>query len=245
MQSLELGIWAISLGILGLFCGMMIYAFIISVRETNEKMAEFAKRAGLNFQPGTWTKQPPLTGTYQGVEIEIYTEVRKQGKYSTTYLIHVAQLPVNLAPVGLVMVQEGLLSKVSKVLGREDIQTGYTYIDDAFIIRGADPGAVKEFIAPPHVRKTLLDLVRTDASLRLEHDALRIECVSNFIKIGLVRSRLEMLVKAVKQLEAAPPHVAQELFPDIPSDTPDSALPDDPWAVRPPHDPHELPKNHW
>jgi hypothetical protein len=235
----------IFLVIFGLFCVGIVLLIQSMAQKTNEKMTEFAERTGLSFRPATWGEQGRLTGTYQGVEIEVYTEVRSHGKSSTTYLIHVAQLPVTLAPVGLVMFHEGLLSKVGKMLGREDIQSGYTYIDDAFIIRGADPHEVKQFLASPHVRRALLDLVKTDASLRLEHDALKIECIASFSKTDLVQSRLDMLVKAVNQLGAAPPLVAQELFPDIPSDTPDSALPDDPWAVRPPHDPHELPKNHW
>lgn len=182
---------------------------------TNAKMMEFARRTGMTYQPMRWRKRPRLSGTYEGVEVDIYMELRDNRTYETNYLIHTAQLPANSVPQGLVMLHGDRFSEVTEMIAETDIQTGFDDIDRAFIIRGADPREVQQFLISPQVRSSLLDLVDADLEITVTHDAIKIEQVGIFRQFDIVIERLEMLARCAKEIGATSLLAEDELFPDI------------------------------
>lgn len=100
-----------------------------------------------------------ITGLYNGIPVEIYTETRGSGKSSTTYTIFNVMFKKPLG-LGLAISKEGIFQKMGKaLLNSQDIQTGFPEFDDKIIIKGSDEAAVKKLLTSPPVREQVLKLV--------------------------------------------------------------------------------------
>jgi len=125
------------------------------------------------FEPG-WFGEFSMSGTYDGVSVEVYTETRSTGKNSTTYTVYAASLPKRV-PVDMVVHNEGMLSQVGKLFGGEDLEVGEPEVDDAFIFKTDHPTELLEFFDTPEVVDAFRNLARTDHSVQIEYGSIQIE----------------------------------------------------------------------
>jgi len=91
-----------------------------------------------------------LEGERRGSRLSIYHYTVSTGQSSTTYTTARSEVE-NPRELNFKFTREGLLSKVGKSLGLQDVQTGDEHFDKLFVIKCSDP----EFI-----RQALLDQVK-------------------------------------------------------------------------------------
>lgn len=188
------------------FFGIILVIMVrVDLSRGNRITARFADSLGLTYSPQTWTQQPRLTGRFEGMPIEIYTFLISSGRTQASYVVHKVHLPQGYAPSGIAIFHEGFLSKMGKFFGKEDVQTGITDIDDAFIIRGVTEDVARDFLNRPVVRETLLKLVYVDTSIRLENNALTIQRAGHIHHVELVELRLRMIVGQARALSGMEP----------------------------------------
>lgn len=128
---------------------------MINANKTRLKAWEkFATEAGLNIIYGNFFSMPKVTGKYKGFDyvLEIITE--GDGESSTTYTLMTMNVP---GPPGynLQVYPEGLLSKVGKMLGAQDIQIGNKAFDDTFMIKSKTPDKIDKLLTRDVQRKML------------------------------------------------------------------------------------------
>lgn len=80
---------------------------------------------------------PFLSGKYKNHVLTIRTEMRGSGKSRKAYSILELNVPGVNTSYGIY--KEGLFSKIGKVLGMQDIQTGFDEFDRKFLLQSSDP----------------------------------------------------------------------------------------------------------
>ena len=118
-----------------------------------EALTLVAGQVGGRVEAGTWLKEPGLRYTAGGVPawLEFYST---GGKHPVLY----TRLHLELAaPFKLKIYPEGLLSRLGKKLGLQDVQVGDPRFDDEFMVKASD-----ELRAPmaltPDVREAIIQL---------------------------------------------------------------------------------------
>ncbi len=118
---------------------------------------ELAARLGLTFTPGNWIgRGMSVSGTYRSQHITLDKFTRRTGKNSTTYTRVVLFLK-QPAQIELVIYTEGLFSKIGKLLGMKDIQTGDEAIDQRYIIKGQPENSIASLLASYDLRQKLVE----------------------------------------------------------------------------------------
>ena len=107
--------------------------------------AEAADELGFSRLPVTLLGQPKMWGDVGDARVDVYREVRGSGKQRVTYSCLDVRFPSPLG-LGLKLSREGFLSSVGKLFGSQDIQVGDGAFDDALLVKGHDPKAVREFL---------------------------------------------------------------------------------------------------
>lgn len=128
----------------------------------------------LEFFEPSWFSEFSMSGSYDGVSVEVYTETRSSGKHSKTYMVYAASLP-EAVPVDMVVHNEGMFSQVGKLFGGQDIEVGDPEVDDAFIFKSDHPSELHEFFERPGVREAFQKLARTGCSVQIEYGSIQIE----------------------------------------------------------------------
>ncbi|MCP4676291.1 MAG: hypothetical protein GY854_12425 [Deltaproteobacteria bacterium] len=144
---------------------LFVMVFVVAVicvalyydHKENQKRAavwsEVADRLGVTFTPGGGGK---ISGSIDGVFVSVDIHNEGSGKNSTTYTRYRAAYPDSL-PFGLQISSEGFFSDVVKFFGSQDIEVGDEIFDNAYMIKGDDPGAVIEYLTER--RKNAIDRV--------------------------------------------------------------------------------------
>jgi hypothetical protein len=118
---------------------------------------ELAARLGLTFTPGNWTGSGmSITGTYHSQHLTLDTYTRRTGKNSTSYtrIVLFLQQPTQLE---LEITNEGMFSKIGKLLGSKEIQTGDEAIDQRYIIKGQPENMIFNLLQSYDVRQKLVE----------------------------------------------------------------------------------------
>ena len=110
----------------------------------------FWKKDVLVYQHGEWT-----------ILLDTYTV--SNGKSSTTYTRMRAPF-VNKDGTYFKVYREGFFSAIGKFFGMQDIEIGDAYFDDQFIIKGNNPGTLKELFADQRIK----DLIHLQPRIEFE-----------------------------------------------------------------------------
>lgn len=129
---------------------VIIFAYFHTQKEDKnfEGFQKLAKSLGLRFDkprhPYRGNIIVEIKGTYNGIHLEVYIDRvrgdRGRGKYFTVIRMQVNKKKDFELSLG----KEGFLQKVGKVLGMQDIQTGYPEFDEAFVLQSNEPKTVLE-----------------------------------------------------------------------------------------------------
>ena len=118
---------------------------------------ELAARVGLSFAPGNWLGLGmSISGTYRSQYITLDKFTRSTGKNSTTYTRIVLRLsqPTQLE---LLIYTEGIFSKIGKLFGMKEIQTGDEVIDQRYIIKGQPEPMIASLLQSYDLRQKLVE----------------------------------------------------------------------------------------
>lgn len=139
--------------------------------------SELAARLGLECDPGKYWGAPVVVrGDYQGHALTLDTFTRSSGSGKgtgqTTYTRIVLAVS-NPTGLRLELSKEGLLEKVGKRLGAQDIQTGDAALDQRFVIKGEPEEAVRRVLTSEALRGPLIAASSMD--LRVEGSEIRFQ----------------------------------------------------------------------
>jgi hypothetical protein len=136
--------------------GVVLAISLYKKAQTREQWEQAANDLGLTFQSGFFTGAK-LSGRYNAAPIEVYKVTRGGKNNRRTYTVFEVGLPPR-APGNLVIADEGLLAGIGKFMGMQDIEVGDSIFDDAFVIKGQNPAAVKRFLSQDNVTDQILEL---------------------------------------------------------------------------------------
>jgi hypothetical protein len=188
------------------FIVVVIVLAVISEKKAQESWRQFAGMYGFSAQVRSGSYN--ISGWFDGVYVHAGTVTRGSGKNRHTYTQFSAMIQAAL-PYGLTVYQETIFSKMGKFLGGQDIQVGDQQLDEAFVIKGADPGHVQHFVRLPAVRAALFQLLSQHPNFVLEQGRVMVELngrISDHGRMyGVILSTVQMVQAIHVAVGFAPP----------------------------------------
>ena len=115
-----------------------------------------------------------LGGSFNGVSVSARADVHGRGKQRHIRTLIEVSYPGEV-PHDLLLTPEGLLAKLGKLAGGQDIRVGDAELDAAFVIRGALEEEVIPFLRSPRVRAGLLAIKRRYPQACFDRRGVRFE----------------------------------------------------------------------
>ena len=184
---------------IGLLIGVGI---VVSMnRNVNKHWEALAPRMGLRYDKGQMFKTlPTMLGTVDGREVKIWTYTRRSSDTTTRYSA------INVGVNNEVMHRfalrpEGVVNKMFKSMGAEDIEIGHPDFDQQFIIKANPPELARHMLADREVREMASELKRISITFGQNN--------VGYSQVGLITDadRLEKLLALMaalaKQMESA------------------------------------------
>jgi hypothetical protein len=132
----------------------------------------------------SWMRTPlRLEGNYRNFSMKIYNYTVGSGKNSTTYSTAriIGPNPKNLT---FEFHREGMFSKLGKLVGMEDIQSGDKEFDKKFIIKSSNPDFIKVVLLP-QIKEKFCDIWnqhKAQGTIRLKDEELQ------YNEVGTIRN---------------------------------------------------------
>lgn len=181
--------------------GVIVAVIIASIGHKKKvKEAWTAVATKYRFQ---YTGNPSggLSGNVNGIFCNVSTVTRGSGKNRSTYTVYTAYVGASL-PNGLSLTREGFFSKVGKMFGGQDIQTGDRRLDDSLIIKGQDTNGIVRLLTIPQVRDALMYFVARHPGMVINSGSLYFEEHGTATKRDRMSAAIDDLVYLSKTLEA-------------------------------------------
>jgi hypothetical protein len=157
---------------------------------------ELASNTGLTCESGGFFSPIRVTGMYRGHGLVLDTFTRSSGKSSQTYT-RIVLSANNPSDLSLAIYEEGVMSKIGKALGMQDIQLGDADLDQRFIIKGRPEEAIVNLLAFGSLRQKLLDA----RSLNLALDGQQVHFEERGVELDI--GRLQFLFDLMSDLAEA------------------------------------------
>ena len=139
------------------FIVLAIFIGYLALAARRRAWSNLADRAALTFNPGNFFGHGiSVSGSYHGHPLTLDTFTRHYGRSSRTY----TRIAVTLnqpTTLRLKIYNEGLVSKLGKALGMQEIQTGDEAIDRRYIIQGQPETAVAGLLMSYDLRQKLIE----------------------------------------------------------------------------------------
>ena len=134
----------------------VVFSYLV-LQSRRRAWEELAARLGLTFEPGNWIgRGMSISGTYRSQHITLDKFTRRTGKNATTYTRVVLFLK-QPSQIEMEIYTEGLFSKIGKLLGMKEIQTGDEVLDQRYIIKGQPENGIAGLLASYDVRQKLAE----------------------------------------------------------------------------------------
>lgn len=184
-----------------IFVGIVVLVLALNYYGRQARLkawGELASNTGLTCDSGGLFAPIRVTGLYRGHGLTLDTFTRSSGRHSETYtrIMLSASNPSNLA---LTIYEEGVMSKVGKALGMQDIQVGDADLDRRFIIKGRPEDAVVNLLASGSLRQRLLDA--RSLNLTLNGDQVRFEARGVELDTGRLQSLFDLMSDLAEAVE--------------------------------------------
>jgi len=115
-----------------------------------------------------------LEGTYRELPLRIHHWASRSGNRRGPTHANARLTVPNPKKLTLHVYREGLMSKVGKALGMQDVQTGDARFDGCFVVKSGDPEFIKTALLP-EIRQRFLEIWerhKPEGNIRLENDEL-------------------------------------------------------------------------
>jgi hypothetical protein len=161
-----------------------------------------------------------LVGMLDGFLVTVSVEQRGSGKSRHEVTVFKTDIEANL-PAGMAIVSEGIISKVTKMFGAEDIQLGLAELDPKLMIQAQNADEVREWARRENVRLGLGQLSKLTA-FRLQDETLSFEIRGALADTDQVRMKLQELVSIAALISPEKIQDEDDLVLDGADDAPDS-----------------------
>ena len=143
---------AVVVTIIALAVAVIIGAIVAGVRISRRNDAVWqnaAQTLGIEFVPSGTFKPRRMEGRVGTIDVVVDTYTESHGNSSAAYTRYRATYP-DLG-LGLKLQKQTGLHRFGKVFGMQDIEVGDEGFDDAVMIKGDEPDAVRSFLTPSRV----------------------------------------------------------------------------------------------
>ncbi|MCF6227403.1 MAG: hypothetical protein L3J82_01890 [Planctomycetes bacterium] len=184
-----------------IIAGIVVAIIIASIghkKKVQEAWTAIAAKYRLKYMGNT---SGGLSGNVNGIFCNVSTVTRGSGKNRSTYTVYTAYVGASL-PNGLSLTREGFFSKVGKMFGGQDIQTGDRRLDDSLIIKGQDVSGIIRLLTIPQVRDALMYFIARHPGMVVTGGSLYFEEHGTATKSDRMSAAIDDLVYMSKTLEA-------------------------------------------
>lgn len=188
-------IWFIALVVLVIVFGVEMY---LIRRRQDSAWRQFASEAGAEFVPGGLFRASKVQGRIQQWAITLDTYWGRSGKSGTTYTRIRAPLQSE-SPFEFTVFREGVVGKLGKALGMQDIEIGIPEFDQHFMIQANDTSKVSSLLADSKIRELIQQ--QKQIRLRLEAQELYFEAQDVILDVEQLKSLFQLFEATLRHLE--------------------------------------------
>ena len=120
----------------------------------DEIWGQLASDIGGEYEDGGFLGRDVLRYHFGEWEITLDTYTQSTGKSSTTYTRMRAPF-ANKDGLYFKIYNQGFFASIGKALGMQDIETGDTYFDEHFVIKGNSPENIKLLLGDPNLKELI------------------------------------------------------------------------------------------
>ena len=144
------------LAVIGVIAAVVIINYII-IASHRRAWEELATKLGLSFTRGNLLGGGmSVSGTYHNQQITLDTFTRRTGKNTHTYT-RIKLFMKQPTQLELSLNTEGVFSKIGKMLGTKDIQTGDEALDQRYVIKGQPENLIFTLLQSYDLRQKLIE----------------------------------------------------------------------------------------
>lgn len=124
---------------------------------------EFAEEIQASFVEGGVFKANKIESRFENWTITIDTYTQSSGNTSSTYTRLRAPFK-EIIPIDFKIYKKGIFSGIGKAMGGQDLLTGHSEFDQAFIVKGDNEEKIKELLSLDKLRQ----LIEVEDKIRIE-----------------------------------------------------------------------------
>ncbi len=170
-----------------------------------------AVELGLDFIVGNRMSRPILTGTMAGFPVKVDTYVQRSGNSSTTYTRYRVTYPS--LGMNLRLSRHGMLSAITKLFGKQDVEVGDDSFDDAFMVKTDDPSRLRSLLTPS-VRSGLLRLLASHSTAKVNDSFVQITRTGFQKKPEVLQSTVHRMLATARLLSSPTAGVSDSMVID-------------------------------
>ncbi len=187
--------------IVGVVLVVVVVLIMIASKQQQEAWSRFAVEIGAEFVKGGFRRSSLVRARLREWTVTLDTYSVPSGNSSTTYTRMRAPLQ-NMDGFQFLIFRTGLISKLDKALGSQDIEIGDAEFDRRFTIQGNNESKVRALFSNQRLRQ----LVQEQRSIRLgvKDNELRFETQGVIKDIERLKSLIELFKETLTQLQGLP-----------------------------------------
>ena len=129
-------------------------------RILRQKWSRFAAKHRLDFSAGRFAGTPKVTGEYRNVQVQLQIVIKKdRHDRKTTYTHFDTWMKTTAQLDGLKIYKQGMLAKIGKAVGTQDIAIGDPDFDDKVMIKCNAPTSALRVYLQPGLKRAILQLI--------------------------------------------------------------------------------------
>lgn len=177
--------------------------------DVSQAWKTIAEKFDLELIDGGWGGEMNMSGRVDGHEISARTLTVSVGvddpKHRRTIVrARVAQTGFD----GLNIRDESMSEKLLKAMGQEDIEIGDAELDKAFVIEGSEPKRVRELLAQPGIKETLLARKEYGGQVYFDDGWVKVSMKGRCGRADALESAIGCVTAMVEAANRAEPSVA-------------------------------------
>jgi hypothetical protein len=177
---------------------IVVVGFVITRRQRDKAWKQFASEVGGEFIDGGMFRSSKVQAHIQQWDLTLDTYTVSSGDSSTTYTR--LRAPVqNRDGLQFKVSREGLIAKLDKALGGQDLEIGVADFDDAFAIQANDPTRIQAVLMDAKIRELIQ--AQRSITLSLKGENLRFEAQGAIKDVPRLKSLFELFRELLNHLQ--------------------------------------------
>lgn len=161
--------------------GALLWFVLTAGKRLHKSWHAFATQVGTLRASMKSAHDPQIDGTYQGVAVNARTISRGSSDSKTIYTV-VSAKGRSALPNNFGLEPQGMFFVLQKAFDAQDIELDDEEFDRAFVIKGADEGAVRVLLSPPEVRRALIASAQQESTLCVQGSQAIVEVTGRVTK---------------------------------------------------------------